>query len=109
MGNNNCKNSEGGYMIHLDKPYYYPGEIVHGKIYSHFIKNFESSSVEFEIKGEEYTCVNHKKTSKKNNNGTKKYSKSSIEIKCERNHRSPSLFLSLFATFSLEIFSPPNF
>ena len=70
MGNNNCKNSEGGYMIHLDKPYYYPGEIVHGKIYSHFIKNFESSSVEFEIKGEEYTCVNHKKTSKKNNNGT---------------------------------------
>lgn len=66
MGINNSNTNEGGFIINLDKPYYYPGEMVHGKIYSNFNKNFETSRVELEIKGEEYTSFFEKKKSKKN-------------------------------------------
>jgi len=33
MGVPNTKHAIGGMVINLEKPYYYPGEIVHGKIY----------------------------------------------------------------------------
>lgn len=54
MGVPNSKQSIGGMVINLEKPYYYPGEIVHGKIYCLFSQTFDCKSLEMEIFAEEY-------------------------------------------------------
>lgn len=66
MGVTNSSSHKGGFLIDLDKPYYYPGEIVYGKIYSCFQEPFDCVAVEIEISGEEFVSFEEKKHKKSN-------------------------------------------
>lgn len=68
MGSNSTKSVEGGLIIDLDKSYYYPGEIIHGKIYLDILQDFETSGIELEIEVEEYTSFNELKKIKNTQN-----------------------------------------
>jgi sporulation-control protein spo0M len=65
MGVPNTKHAIGGMVINLEKPYYYPGEIVHGKIYCLFSQPYDCKSVEMEISAEEYTMFTEMKRREK--------------------------------------------
>jgi hypothetical protein len=54
MGSNSSKVVEGGILIELEKPYYYPGEMIQGKIYLNFNQNYNSHGIELGLEVEEF-------------------------------------------------------
>jgi hypothetical protein len=61
MGSNSSKVTEGGILIELEKPYYYPGELVLGKLYLNFHQNFSSHGVELGLEVEEFGSFKEQK------------------------------------------------
>jgi hypothetical protein len=54
MGSNSSKVVEGGILIELEKPYYYPGEMIVGKLYLNFHQNYNSHGIELGLEVEEF-------------------------------------------------------
>ena len=85
MGTKSSKTVEGGILLELEKPYYYPGELIVGKIYLNFQQNFASDGIYLTLEGEEFVSFKQRKTRKSqrninyenntNNNQTKSYIK----------------------------------
>ena len=67
MGSNSSKVIEGGILIELEKPYYYPGEMVLGKMYLNFHQNFKSHGIELTLEVEEYASFREQKRRRNNN------------------------------------------
>lgn len=68
MGSNSSKVTEGGILIELEKPYYYPGEMIHGKIYLNFNQNFSSHGIELVLEVEEAGSFKEQKRRRHNRN-----------------------------------------
>ena len=65
MGSNSSKLTEGAILIELEKPYYYPGETVLGKIYLNFNQNFNTHGIELNLEVEEFTSFREQKYRKR--------------------------------------------
>jgi len=61
MGSNSSKVVEGGLLIELEKPYYYPGEMILGKIYLNFHQNFNTHGIELGLEVEEFGSFKEQK------------------------------------------------
>ena len=66
MGSKNSKSPD-GILIELDKPYYFPGELIFGKIYLNLFQNHYSSGINLTIQGEEFVSYSEMKIKKGNN------------------------------------------
>lgn len=66
MGSNSSKVIEGGILIELDKPYYYPGEMIIGKIYLNFHQNFSTHGIELGLEVEEFGSFKEEKRRRQN-------------------------------------------